>query len=461
MKQYDAIVIGTGQAGKPLARDLAAAGWNVAVVERGAVGGTCVNVGCTPTKTMVASARVAYLARRAADYGVHADHVGVDMERVRRRKREVVEDFSGGSQRRLEATDNLDLVFGEARFTSRESVEVRLPDGDTRGLGAPRIFINAGCRPSTPPIEGLLDTPFLNSTTIMELASLPDRLLVLGGGYIGLEFAQMFRRFGSDVTVIHRGHQLLSREDADVGEAVADILREDGVRVMLEAAVTGVNSEQPGVVEARVATPGGDATVEGSHLLVAVGRTPNSDALNLAAAGVELDRRGYIPVNERLETNVQSIWALGDINGGPAFTHVAYDDYRVVRANVLGDGGATTGGRPVPYTVYIDPQFARVGLSENDAAREGREVRVARLPMDYVARAIEMDEDRGFIEALVDPNTDRIIGCAALSIEGGEIMSMLQIAMMGDLPYTALRDAVFAHPTLAESLNNLFTSFVD
>lgn len=460
MKQYDAIVIGTGQAGKPLARDLAAAGWNVAVVERGAVGGTCVNVGCTPTKTMVASARVAYLARRAADYGVHADHVGVDMERVRRRKREVVEDFSGGSQRRLEATDNLDLVFGEARFTSRESVEVRLPDGDTRGLGAPRIFINAGCRPSTPPIEGLLDTPFLNSTTIMELASLPDRLLVLGGGYIGLEFAQMFRRFGSDVTVIHRGHQLLSREDADVGEAVADILREDGVRVMLEAAVTGVNSEQPGVVEARVATPGGDATVEGSHLLVAVGRTPNSDALNLAAAGVELDRRGYIPVNERLETNVQSIWALGDINGA-AFTHVAYDDYRVVRANVLGDGGATTGGRPVPYTVYIDPQFARVGLSENDAAREGREVRVARLPMDYVARAIEMDEDRGFIEALVDPNTDRIIGCAALSIEGGEIMSMLQIAMMGDLPYTALRDAVFAHPTLAESLNNLFTSFVD
>lgn len=460
MKQYDAIVIGTGQAGKPLARDLAAAGWNVAVVERGAVGGTCVNVGCTPTKTMVASARVAYLARRAADYGVHADHVGVDMERVRRRKREVVEDFSGGSQRRLEATDNLDLVFGEARFTSRESVEVRLPDGDTRGLGAPRIFINAGCRPSTPPIEGLLDTPFLNSTTIMELASLPDRLLVLGGGYIGLEFAQMFRRFGSDVTVIHRGHQLLSREDADVGEAVADILREDGVRVMLEAAVTGVNSEQPGVVEARVATPGGDATVEGSHLLVAVGRTPNSDALNLAAAGVELDRRGYIPVNERLETNVQSIWALGDINGA-AFTHVAYDDYRVVRANVLGDGGATTGGRPVPYTVYIDPQFARVGLSENDAAREGREVRVARLPMDYVARAIEMDEDRGFIKALVDPNTDRIIGCAALSIEGGEIMSMLQIAMMGDLPYTALRDAVFAHPTLAESLNNLFTSFVD
>ncbi|MBT3266398.1 mercuric reductase [Candidatus Poribacteria bacterium] len=458
MERYDAIVIGTGQAGKPLAHDLAEAGWRVAVVERADVGGTCVNVGCTPTKTMVASARVAYLAGRAADYGVDLGGVAVDMERVRQRKREVVDDFSGGSQRRLEATDNLDLIFGEAQFTARDAVRVRVEGGDARELMAPRVFINAGCRPFVPPIEGLTDSPFLDSTTVMELGDVPEHLLVLGGGYIGLEFGQMFRRFGSEVTVIHRGAQLLSREDADVAEAVADILREDGIEILLESTVTGVHGSAGNGVEATLSTPEGDRTARGSHLLVAVGRTPNSDALNLAAAGVEVNGRGHIPVNERLETNVPGIWALGDINGGPAFTHIAYDDYRVARANLLGDGAATTAGRLTPYTVYIDPQFARVGLSEGDAAREGRDVRVAKLPMDYVARAIEMDETRGFMKAIVEAQTDRILGCAVLGVEGGEIMSTLQMAMLGDMPYTALRDAIFAHPTLAEALNNLFAS---
>ncbi len=385
MQQYDAIVIGTGQAGKPLATDLAVAGWKVAVVERADVGGTCVNVGCTPTKTMVASARLAHLARRAEDYGVRVGSVAVDMERVRQRKRDIVADFSGGSQRRLESTDNLDLIFGEARFTGSDSVAVCTHDGATRTLNAPRIFINAGCRPSTPPIDGLVDTPHLNSTTIMELADLPERLLVLGGGYIGLEFAQMFRRFGSEVVIIHRGAQLLSREDTDAGEAVADLLREEGVEVMLNGSVASVRAGKDGGVEVDVTTADGEEVVAGSHLVVAVGRTPNSDALDLPAAGIEMNDRGYIPVNERLETNVPGVWALGDINGGPAFTHIAYDDYRVARANVLGDGGATTAGREVPYTMYIDPQFARVGLSEKDAAREGREVRVAKLPMEYVA----------------------------------------------------------------------------
>jgi pyruvate/2-oxoglutarate dehydrogenase complex dihydrolipoamide dehydrogenase (E3) component len=461
VEQYDAIVIGTGQAGKPLARDMAKAGWKVAVVERGAVGGTCVNVGCTPTKTMVASARVAHMARRAGDYGVDVGGVRVDIERVRKRKRDIVDDFSGGSQRQLERTEGVDLIFGEASLSAPDAVAVALPGGSTLDLRASRIFINAGCRPATPPIPGLADTPHLTSTTVMELAELPDRLLVLGGGYIGLEFAQMFRRFGSEVTVIHRGPQLLSREDEDIGAAVADVLREEGIEVVLNASVTGVRSAQSGGVEAAFATAEGDSVASGSHLLAAVGRTPNTDALNLAAAGVELDRRGYIPVNERLETNVAGVWALGDINGGPAFTHVAYDDYRVVRANLLDDGAATTAGRPVPYTVYIDPQFARVGLSEKEAAQAGREVRVAKLPMAHVARAIEMDEEQGFIKALVDPDSDLILGCAVLGVEGGEIMSMLQLAMMGGLPYTALRDGVFAHPTLAEALNNLFASLRD
>jgi len=461
VEQYDAIVIGTGQAGKPLARDLSEAGWKVAIVERGAVGGTCVNVGCTPTKTMVASARVAHLARRAGDYGVDTGDVRVDLERVRQRKRDIVEDFSGGSQRQLERTENLDLIFGEARFTASDAVAVHAHGGSTRDLQASRIFINAGCRPAVPPIPGLAETPHLNSTTIMDLVELPDRLLVLGGGYIGLEFAQMFRRFGSEVTLIHRGAQLLSREDADVGEGVAEALRDEGVAVILNASVASVRRATGAGAEAAYTTPDGDGVARGSHLLSAVGRTPNSDGLDLPAAGVESDGRGYIPVNERLETNTPGIWALGDINGGPAFTHIAYDDYRIVRENLLGDGNATTAGRHVPYTVYIDPQLARVGLSERDAAAQGRDVRVAKLPMDYVARAIEMDEDKGFIKALVDPDTERILGAAVLGVEGGEIMSMLQLAMMGDLPYTALRDGVFAHPTLAESLNNLFASFRD
>lgn len=455
-ERFDAIILGSGQAAKPLALDLAAAGRRTAFIEREHVGGTCVNVGCSPTKTMVASARVAYLARRAADFGVHlAGPVRVDMAEVRRRKQAIVDDFRSGGQRRLEKADNIDLIFGEARFTAAKVIEVALKTGGTRTLTADTLFINTGCRPARPAIPGLDSVPALDSSSIMELDVLPEHLLVLGGGYIGLEFGQMFRRFGSRVTVIQHGKQLLAREDADVAAEVGKILEEDGIEILLESEATRVQTAADGI-EVHLRGPAGPRTVRGSHLLVAVGRVPNTDRLNPDAAGITVDARGFIPVNERLETNVPGIYALGDIKGGPAFTHISYDDYRIVRNNLLRGGQATTRDRLVPYTVYIDPQLGRVGMTEAEARSSGNAIRVAKIPMTWVARALEMAEPRGFIKAVVDARTEQILGAAVLGVEGGEIMSMVQIAMMGKLPYTALEDGIFAHPALSEGLNTLF-----
>ncbi len=457
-EHFDAVILGTGQAGKPLALALAQAGWKTAIVEQGHVGGTCINAGCTPTKTMVASARVAYLARRAADYGVHAGPVSVDMAAVRRRKQAIVESFRGGSERRLEGTAGLTFLRGEAAFAEARTIKVSLTGGGTRQLGGGKVFINTGGRPALPALPGPDSVPLLTSTSIMELDELPPHLLVLGGGYIGLEFGQMFRRFGSAVTIIHRGAHLLAKEDPDVADEVAKILREDGIEVLLNAEVLAVE-RQGGTVKLRVRTPEGERAVTGSHLLAATGRVPNTDRLNLQAAGIATDARGFIKVNERLETNVEGVYALGDVNGGPAFTHISYDDYRIVRANLLDHANLTTANRLVPYTLFIDPQLGRVGLTEEQARAQGRKVRVARMPMSWVARALEVDEARGFLKAVVDADSEQILGAAALGIEGGEIMSMLEIAMMGRLPYTRLRDGIFAHPTLAEALNNLFGTF--
>jgi pyruvate/2-oxoglutarate dehydrogenase complex dihydrolipoamide dehydrogenase (E3) component len=457
-QHYDAIVIGAGQGGVPLAKTLAQAGRRTALVEREHVGGTCYNEGCTPTKTMVASAKVAYFDRRSADYGVKNGPVTVDMVAVRQRKRDIVENFRNGGEQRLRDAEGVDLLKGEARFTGPEELEVRLNGGEELHLTAENIFINVGARPANPPVEGLDSVPTLNSTTIMELDEVPEHLLILGGGYVGLEFAQMFRRFGSEVTVVQRDKQLLTREDADVAEAVAEILRQDGVEVLLETQAQRAEQTEDGKIRLTISTPEGESALEGSHLLAAAGRPPNTDRLNLEAAGVETDKRGFIRVNERLETNVPGIWALGDVKGGPAFTHISYDDFRIVRINLLEGGNATITDRMVPYTVFIDPQLGRVGLSEEEAREQGRNVRVARMPMSHVARALEVDEPRGMMKAVVDADTDQILGCAVLGIEGGEVMAMIQIAMMGEVPYTVLRDAIFAHPTLAESLNNLFAT---
>ncbi|GAC1451124.1 MAG: mercuric reductase [Ktedonobacterales bacterium] len=452
---YDVIIIGAGQSGGPLSTALAHAGRKTALIEREHVGGTCINEGCTPTKTIIASGRVAYLARRGADYGVHTGSISIDMPKIRQRKREIVASFRGGSESHIRETAGVDLIEGAARFTGPHTVEVQLNSGQTQELTAATIIVNAGACPSAPP-PGFESVPTLDSTSIMELDTVPEHLLVLGGGYVGLEFGQLFRRLGSQVTIVQRGGQLLGREDPDVAEAVATILREDGIVVLLDTAADGAERTADGHIQLRIRGPEGERALTGSHLLVAAGRTPNTAELNLPAAGVETDKRGAIPVNERLETNVPGIYAMGDINGGPAFTHISYDDFRIMRANLLEGQHDTTTGRLVPYVVFIDPQLGRVGLTEQEARQQGRNIRVAKMPMSYVARALEVDETRGFMKAIVDADSRQILGCAVLGIEGGELMSMLEIAMMGQVPYTTLRNAIFAHPTLAEAFNNLF-----
>lgn len=444
METFDAIVLGSGQGGTPLCRALANHGWRTALVEREHVGGTCVNVGCTPTKTMVASARVAHLARRGADFGVGTGALQIQMERVRQRKRDIVERFRSGSEKRIEATENLTLIRGEGRFTGPREIAV-----GGRRITADQVFIDVGTRSSRPRLPGLDQTPFLDSTSIMELDEVPEHLLVLGGGYIGLEFGQMFRRFGARVTIVQRGKQLLGREDEDMASCLAEVLRQDGIEVLLNAEATRV---EPGP---RLHLK--DGVLEGSHLLLALGRTPNTDGLGLDQAGVETDERGFIRVDDRLETSAPGVFALGDVNGGPAFTHISYDDFRILRTNLLEGGSASTKGRPLPYVVFTDPELARVGLSERESREQGLDVKVYRMDMSSVARALEMDEARGQMKALVDPATDRILGFQVLGVMGGELMSTVQMAMQGGLTVRDLRDAIFAHPVMAECLNNLFS----
>jgi len=459
-ERYDAIVVGSGQAGTPLCRALAESGMRTALVEREHVGGTCVNEGCTPTKTMVASARVAYLARRGADYGVETGPVTIDLKRVRQRKRDIVNSFRDGSQGRIEKTANLDLIFGTASFTGPKSLLLRPKDGRERTLQAEKIFINTGTRALRPALEGLDGVPFLDNASIMELDAVPEHLLVLGGGYIGLEFGQMFGRFGSRVTLVQSAAQLLVREDADVAEEVAKILEQDGIDVLLKTRAERVSLTN-GRIQLEVRNDGQMKIIEGSHLLLAIGRTPNSDTLNLAAAAIETDAKGFIKTNNRLETNVAGAYALGDIKGGPAFTHISYDDFRIIRSNVIEKKNVTIDGRMVPYVLFTDPQLGHVGLNEAEARKLGRKIRVAKMPMNYVARALEMDESRGFMKAIVDAETEQILGATVLGIEGGELMAVFEMAMMGKVPYTALREGIFAHPTLTESVNHLFGSWVE
>ena len=439
---YDAIVIGSSRGGRLLPIAFAKAGRNVALIERGHVGGTCINVGCTPTKTMVASARIASLARRGADYGVHTGPISVDMQAIRQRKQGIIKGARLAFESRIEATQGLDLLMGEARFIAPKTLEVHLKDGETREITAPQIFINTGARPEQLAIKGVESVSVLDSTTIMDLDTLPEHLFIIGGGYIALEFGQMFRRFGSQVTLIQHSPRLL--------------MNEDGITVLTATTPQQVEQQSFGRIQLSMRTPGGEQQLTGSHLLAAPGRVPNTEDLTPEAAGIQLDKKGYIQVNGQLETNVPGIYALGDVKGGPAFTHIAYDDFRILRTNLLEHGNASTQDRLVPYTIFIDPQLGRVGMSENEARKQGRNIRVAKLPMNSVIRALETGETRGFMKAVVDADTQQILGCAILGVEGGEIMTIIQVAMIGKLPYTALKEGTFTHPTLAEGLNNLF-----
>ncbi|HEY2003438.1 MAG TPA: mercuric reductase [Acidobacteriaceae bacterium] len=453
--QYDVLILGSGQAGNPLSSDFVKAGRRVALVERAEVAGTCINYGCTPTKTMVASAQRAWQARHAREFGIDIGAVRVDMKQVRARKRKIVEQFRTSSEKRF-AGGQLELVRGEARFVTPKEIVVALKVGGERRMTADTIVIDTGDSPTVPKIGGLAGVPYLDNVSLMELDAVPEHLLILGGGYEAVEFGQMFRRFGSEVTLIERGKHLLGHEDVEISEAVETILREDGVRIETGAKAARVDGE-PGAITVHLEH---GKSISSSHLFIAVGRSPNTKELNLDAAGVEKDEHGYVKVDEELRTNVPGIYAVGDVKGGPAFTHVSYDDYRILRDNLItGKGGRKTTDRMTVYVVYMDPQLGRVGMTEAEARQSGRRIKVARMPVTSIARATETGESRGLLKAVVDAETEQILGAAILAPEGGELMSMFELAMMGNLRYSALEDAVFAHPAYAESLNTLWGHF--
>jgi pyruvate/2-oxoglutarate dehydrogenase complex dihydrolipoamide dehydrogenase (E3) component len=456
-EQVDALILGSGQAGNPLASALAAKAQRVIMVESKHVGGTCVNEGCTPTKTMIASAKVADQARRAAKYGVHTGNVSVNMAEVRDRKRKVVDIWRSGSEKRFESDKHIELVRGVGRFTGPNSVAVALNgNGGTREFTATNTFINTGLRSLTPPGMGLEAVPYLTNETVMELDQIPQHLLILGGSYIAVEFAQMFRRFGAEVTIVSNSPQLLPREDPDIAQSLLEIFNQDGIEVLLNAKALAAANTGNGV-SLTVRTEGeSEKTLTGSHLLLAAGRTPNTETLQLEAAGLKADEHGFIPVNERLETTVPGVYALGDVKGGPAFTHISYDDYRIIAANLLEGGHRTTKDRPVPYTVFTDPELGRIGMTNEEARKAGHTVRTAKMPASSIARAFETGEERGLVKILVDRDSEQILGAAILAGQGGELAAIVQTAMAGKLPYTVLRDAVWAHPTWAESLNTIF-----
>lgn len=450
MQQFDAIVIGAGQAGPFLAVRLAEAGRRVVIIERGTVGGTCVNNGCIPTKTLVASARVAHVARTAAKYGVTTGPIAIDYGAVKRRKDEIVAGSVKGLVDWMAATKNLTSIAGEARFTGLREVEV---NGET--LTAPLVFLNTGGRPVVPDWPGLGDVPYLTNVSMMDLEVLPEHLIIVSGGYIGLEFAQMFRRFGSRVTVLEHGARLLTREDDDIATAARDILEAEGIAFGFEVRNIAVRKDPAGVALDYV-SGGRPASVTGSHLLVAVGRRPNTDALNLAATGLEADMRGHIAVNERLETNVPGIYALGDINGHGGFTHTSYNDFEIIAANLLDGRDRKVTDRIAAHNLYIDPPLGRVGMSEAEARRRGLKALKGTLPMSRVGRARERGETQGLMTVLVDPQSKRILGAALLGIEADEVVQSILHVMAADKPYTLITETMHIHPTVSELLPSLF-----
>jgi pyruvate/2-oxoglutarate dehydrogenase complex dihydrolipoamide dehydrogenase (E3) component len=446
---YDAIIIGSGQGGNPLAFRLADLGWSVALIEKKDLGGTCINVGCTPTKTMVHRAQVAHYARNAARWGVNASNVNVDLAKIAAQKDEVVLSFRGSQQKKVDQRANLRLYRGHARFVGAHQLKV----GDDL-LESEKIFIDTGGRPSIPAIPGLETVSYLTNESVMQLTALPEHLLILGGGYIGLEFGQMFRRFGSRVTILHAGAQIIAREDSEITAELQKALEAEGMQFLLNARVTRVEN-QNGAVNVSFESAAGPSRVTGSHLLVATGRTPNTDDLGLDKAGIETGKNGYIKVNGRLETNVPGIWALGDCKGGPAFTHISYNDFQIIYGNLVEGKSLTTENRLVPYCLFTAPQLGGVGMTEKEARAKGYKLKIGRCPMTYVARAIERGETAGLMKIVVDASNDRILGASILASEGGELVQILGAVMLANQPYTLLKGAVYIHPTLAEGFFSL------
>jgi len=458
MKEFDAIVIGAGQAGVPLAKKLAQSGLKTALIEKRMVGGTCINDGCTPTKAMVASARLAYLASRSGDLGIDIPAYTIDFKAVMARKSAIVTQFREGAIKGVEKTENLTLIYGEAKFKDDQTIYVNGRDGNFENYTAKHIFINTGASPVIPQIEGVNEIKYLTSTTILQLEEIPEHLLIVGGGYIGLEFGQMFRRFGSKVTLLEKSRRLMPKEDDDVCEVMSEIFKEDGIEILTEAEVTKFSNGSNGKINVTVKLKGKESNHTCTHVLLASGRKPQTEALGLENTSVECDDHGHVKVNEFLETKAKNVYALGDVKGGPAFTQISYNDYVIVTKNLLENAKMSTVNRMVPYCMFTDPQLGRVGITEDEAEEQGLDYLVAKIPMKNVARAIETAETRGFMKAVVDKKTKQILGATVIGEQGGEIMTVLQMAMMGKVTYEEVRFATFAHPLYAESLNNLFMS---
>ncbi len=457
-EEFDAIIIGVGQAGKPLAIDLAKAGQQVAIIERKYLGGSCVNYGCTPTKMLLASAESAHEARRSDDYGIETGRVKVDFESVMKRKNDAILSSREGIEERLNEFDNITLIRGEAAFTGAKELKVTPTEAGekVRHLSAKTVIIDTGARPRKPDIDGLDEVDWLDSRGALDLSELPEHLMIVGGGYIGVEFSQIFRRLGSKVSLVEEEKLLLADEDEDVSKEMTRILEKDGVDIIIDAKIQRVASGKDGTIELSLKVDGKSKIVSGSHLLVAVGVQPNVKALDLDKTKIKTDKRDHIEVDDYLETAEPGVFAMGDVKGGPQFTHTSYDDYRIVKERLLDNKKRSYKDRMVPYAVFTEPQLGRVGLSVDQAKEKGIKIKVAKLPMSKVSRANETGHTEGFMKVVIDAETDQILGTAMIGMQGGELMGMIQIAMMGKLPYQSLRDGVFAHPTLAESLNNLF-----
>jgi pyruvate/2-oxoglutarate dehydrogenase complex dihydrolipoamide dehydrogenase (E3) component len=461
-ERYDAIVIGGGKGGKTLAMYLGKQNYKVALVERDPlmIGGGCINVACIPTKTFIASARLVHSIRRAAEFGIKVEGVSVDWAGVRKRVEGVVSEMRALNLKNFTSFASLDFILGTGRFLGPQLVEVAQNDGIVRHLTSGRIFIDTGTRPAVPVLPGLSDIPFLTSDTIQRLDAVPSSLLVLGAGYIGLEFAQMMHRFGSRVKVLERGEQILSHEDPEVADVLANCLRREGIEIQLNAAVERVYNSTDGQVGINFRTPKGNEEWTGSHLLVALGRAPITKELDLPAAAVDTAANGFIKVNDRLETNVSGIWAIGDVSGGPQFTHASLDDFRILRENVFGKGSRSRNDRFVPSTLFTDPELAHVGLTEKEAVSRGLEIQVLQVPINplTIPRARTTGQMDGLLKATIEKSTQRILGCTILAAEAGEMIGTVQAFMIAGMPAIKLRDAVLSHPTMVEGFNSLFAA---
>jgi len=456
VENYQNVVIGSGEGGKYLAWHLAQSGQRTVVVERRWIGGSCPNVNCLPSKNEIWSAKVADLVHHATRFGITLGSAASDMAAVRKRKREMVEGLIAMHLDRYKAS-GAELVMGEAKFTGPRTLDVRLNGGGARTLKGERIFLNLGTHASIPSVPGLAESEPLTNIEVLELDRLPEHLIVIGGGHVGLEFAQAYRRFGSRVTILAQAPQLLANEDPDVAAALLQIFASDGIDVVAPTEIVSMQGRSGTGVSLIVRTSSGEKTITGSDILVAAGRTPNTAGIGLEVAGVELDQSGYVKVNDRLQTTAANVWAIGECAGSPHFTHISLDDFRVIRDNLAGKN-RTTRDRMIPSCLFTDPQVAHIGLSETEAGRQGISVRVVKLPMAAVLRTRTIDESRGFMKALIEADGDRILGFTMIGPEAGEVMAVVQMAMLAGLPYPALRDAVLTHPTMAEGLNSLFSN---